>query len=224
VTLANQLLQFSLFSSLSEQDLSPLLPYFRERRYRKGQILFVEGEIGKSVYFVLSGQVKLTKTLPDGEEQILNWCGPYDSFAEELLIESGSYPTTAEIIQESTLLVLDNEAVPGIIESSPIIALVLIRTLSRRLRLAQEFIRIMSSKSTAGILAALLLRMANPGDSPGQAIYVDATLTHRDLANMIGTSRECVNRSINSWKRAGILAIKEDHLEILKPQELADWP
>jgi len=224
VTQATELLQFPLFSSLSEEDLAPLLPYVRERRYRKGQILFVEGEIGKNVYFVLSGQVKLTKNLPDGEEQILDWCGPYDSFAEELLIESGPYTTTAEIIQESTLLVLDNKAVPDIIESSPIIALALIRTLSKRLRLAQEFIRIMSSRSTAGILAALLLRLANPGNKPGQPIYVDANLTHRDLANMIGTSRECVNRAINSWKRAAILSINEDRLEILKPQELADWP
>lgn len=219
-----ELHRFSLFSSLKSDDLSPLLPHFKERRYRRGQILFVEGEIGSSVYFVLSGQVKLSKTTPDGEEQILDWCGPNDSFAEVLLLESGSYPATAEVLQDSILLVLHNDVMPKILAENPALSLALIRTLSRRLRLAQEFIRILTSRSTAGILAALLLRLARPAQTPGHPIFVDASLTHRDLASMIGTSRECVNRSINSWKRSGILNLVDDRLEILKPHELADWP
>lgn len=218
------LLRFSLFSSLSPNDVAPLLPHLIERHYRRGQLLFVEGEIGSSVYFVLSGQVKLSKSTPEGEEQILDWCGPYDFFAEVLLLEAGSYPATAEILQDSTLLVLRNEVMPNILESNPILSVALIRTLSRRLRLAQEFIRILTNRSTAGILAALFLRLARPATSPGQPIFVDASLTHRDLASMIGTSRENVNRAINGWKRSGILRLVDDRLEIIKPHELADWP
>jgi CRP/FNR family transcriptional regulator len=218
------LLRFSLFSSLTPKDVSLLLPHLKERRYRRGQLLFVEGEIGSSVYFVLSGQVKLSKSTPEGDEQILDWCGPYDCFAEVLLLEDGSYPATAEVIQDSTLLVLHNEVMPRILEASPALSVALIRTLSRRLRLAQEFIRILTSRSTAGILAALFLRLAQPATKPGQPIFVDASLTHRDLASMIGTSRECVNRSINGWKKSGILKLVDDRLEIIKPYELAEWP
>jgi len=219
-----ELQRFSLLSSLSSDDLAPLLPHLKERHYRKGQILFVEGELGSNVYFILSGQIKLSKTLPDGEEQILDWCGPNDSIAEEVLLEPGPYPATAEAVQESTLLVLANKSMPEILKDHPAIALALIRTLTKRLRLTQEFVRLLTSRSTAGILASLLLRLARPGTAPGDPIYVDATLTHRDLASMIGTSRECVNRAINSWKRSGILSTREDRLEILKPYELADWP
>lgn len=85
------LLRFSLFSSLSSDDVAPLLPHLIERRYRRGQLLFVEGEIGSSVYFVLTGQVKLSKSTLSGEKQILDWCGPYDCFAEIMLLEVGSY-------------------------------------------------------------------------------------------------------------------------------------
>lgn len=219
-----QILRFSLFSSLKPNDVAPLLPHLVERRYRRGQLLFVEGEIGSSVYFVLSGQVKLSKSTPEGEEQILDWCGPYDCFAEVLLLEAGSYPATAEVLQDSILLVLHNEVMPQILESNPVLSIALIRTLNRRLRLAQEFIRILTNRSTAGILAALFLRLARPALSPGQPIFVDASLTHRDLASMIGTSRECVNRSINNWKRSGIIKLVDDRLEIIKPHELADWP
>lgn len=215
---------FSLFSTLTEEDLAPLLPYLIARRYRKGQILFVEGEIGSHVYFVLSGQIKLSKTLPDGNEQILDWCGPNDSLAEILLIEPGPYPATAEVIQESQLLILSNEGIPELLVKNPKISVSLIRTLSKRLRLNQEFIRILTSRSTAGILAALLLRLAQPAARSGDPIYVDGTLTHKDLASMIGTSRELVNRSINNWKRQGIIRLQDSRLEILKPQELADWP
>lgn len=219
-----ELLRFSLFSSLTPDDVTPLLPHLKERRYRRGQLLFLEGEIGSSVYFVLSGQVKLSKSTLTGEEQILDWCGPNDCFAEVLLLEDGPYPVTAEILQDTTLLVLHNEVMPRILEANPALSVALIRTLSRRLRLAQEFIRILTNRSTAGILAALFLRLAQPSPHPGQPIFVDASLTHRDLASMIGTSRECVNRAINGWKKSGILKLVDDRLEIIKPHELADWP
>lgn len=220
----SELLQFNLFSTLAEEHVRPFLTHLRERHYRRGQILFVEGEIGSQVYFVLNGQIKLSKMLPDGDEQILDWYGPYDSFAETLLLESGAYPATAEVLQDSTLLVLPNEVVPGILEEHPRLAVAIIRTLNKRLRLAQEFIRILTSKSTAGILASLLLRLARPAPSPEKPIFVPGGLTHRDLAGMIGTSREVVNRSLNAWKKSGIIRVSNEHIEIIKPQELADWP
>ncbi len=219
-----ELLRFSLFSSLTPKDVAPLLPHLQKRHYRRGQLLFVAGEIGSTVYFLLSGQVKLSKSTPEGEEQILDWCGPYDCFAEVLLLEAGSYPYTAEVLQDSTLLILHNDVMPRILETNPALSMALIRTLSRRLRLAQEFIRILTNRSTAGILAALFLRLAQPALNPGQPIFVDASLTHRDLASMIGTSRECVNRAINGWKKSGILNLVDDRLEIIKPNELAEWP
>lgn len=218
------LLRFSLFSSLTPDDVAPLLPHVQKRHYRRGQILFVEGEIGSSVYFVLSGQVKLSKSTPGDAEQILDWCGPYDCFAEVLLLEAGSYPATAEVLQDSILLILNNNVMPHILETNPVLSIALIRTLSRRLRLAQEFIRILTNRSTAGILAALFLRLAKPAVKPGQPIFIDASLTHRDLASMIGTSREYVNRAINNWKKLGILQLVDNRLEIIKPYELAEWP
>ncbi|SDG88776.1 Crp/Fnr family transcriptional regulator [Desulfosporosinus hippei] len=221
---SEDLSRFSLFSSLSSQDIAPLLPYLIERRYRRGQILFVEGEIGSSVYFVLTGQVKLSRSTQTGEKQIIDWCGPYECFAEVLLLESGSYAATAEVIKDSTLLILNNEIMPRLLEANPALSVALIRTLSRRLRLAQEFIRILTNRSTTGILAALLLRLARPAATAGKPIFVDASMTHKDLASMIGTSRECVNRAINGWKRSGILKLVDGRLEILKPHELADWP
>lgn len=221
---SEDLSRFSLFSSLSSQDIAPLFPYLIERRYRRGQILFVEGEIGSSVYFVLTGQVKLSRSTQTGEKQIIDWCGPYECFAEVLLLESGSYAATAEVIKDSTLLVLNNEIMPRLLEANPALSVALIRTLSRRLRLAQEFIRILTNRSTTGILAALLLRLAQPAVTTGKPIFVDASMTHKDLASMIGTSRECVNRAINGWKRAGILKLVDGRLEIIKPHELADWP
>lgn len=220
----SDLLQFNLFSSLSAADVAPILPHLREKNFRRGQILFVEGEIGTKVYFLLKGQVKLSKTLANGEEQILDWCGPYDSFAEILLVESGSYPVTAEVTHDSTILVLSNEIIPSLLKKHPSLALAIIRTLNRRLRLAQEFIRLLTSKSTAGILGALLLRLARPAPAPDRPIYVPSGLTHKDLAGMIGTSREVVNRALNVWKKSGIIRIEQGKLEILKPQELADWP
>ncbi|AGA69586.1 cAMP-binding protein [Desulfitobacterium dichloroeliminans LMG P-21439] len=216
--------RFSLFTALPDEDLAPILPLFKTRKYRKGQVLFIEGEIGSEVYFILEGQVKLSKTLPNGDEQILDWCGPSDSLADILLVEPGSYPATAEALKDSTLLVLPNQGVVGILESHPHLAVALIRKLNMRLRMNQEFIRVLTSRSTAGILAMLLLRLAKPATALGQPIYYDATLTNKDLASMIGTSRELVNRTLNQWKKSDIIRQNEDRIEILRPHELADWP
>jgi CRP/FNR family transcriptional regulator len=113
---------------------------------------------------------------------------------------------------------------PQLLEKHPRLAVALIRTLSKRLRMNQEFIRVLTSRSTAGILAMILLRLAKPADSPGNPIYADGNLTHKDLASMIGTSRELVNRTLNQWKKSGIIRLESGRLEILKPYELADWP
>lgn len=216
--------KFFLFSALTDEELLPILPQFKLRKYRKGQILFMEGEIGSQVYFILEGQIKLSKSLPTGEEQILDWCGPYDSIAEILLVESGSYPTTAETVKESTVLVLGNQGMPEILESNPSLAVALIRKLNMRLRLNQEFIRVLTSRSSAGCLAILLLRLAKPADIPGDPIYFDGSITNKELASMIGTSRELVNRTLNQWKKSGIIRQNKDRVEILLPHELADWP
>ncbi|AET68943.1 cAMP-binding protein [Desulfosporosinus orientis DSM 765] len=221
---SEDLLRFALFSSLTTDDVAPLLPHFIERRYRRGQLLFVEGEVGSSVYFILTGQVKLSKTTLKGAKQLLDLCGPYDCLAEVLLLENGSYSSTAEVLQDSTLLVLNNELMPQLLQSNPALSVALIRSLSRQLRLAQEFTQILTNRSKAGILAALFLRLAHPAATPDQPIFLDASLTHKDLASMIGTSREYVNRAINGWKRSGIINQTNNRLEIIKPHELADWP
>ncbi len=216
--------KFYLFTSLTDEELLPILPQFNIRKYRKGQIIFMEGEIGSQVYFILEGQIKLSKSLPNGDEQILDWCSPYDSLAEILLVEAGSYPSTAETVKESTLLVLGNQGMAEILENNPSLAVALIRKLNMRLRMNQEFIRILTSRSSAGCLAMLLLRLAKPALTPGEPIYFDAILTNKDLASMIGSSRELVNRTLNQWKKSGIIRQNDDRVEILRPHELADWP
>lgn len=221
---SEDLLRFPLFSSLTGDDVAPLLPYFVKRRYRRGQLLFIEGEIGSSVYFILTGQVKLSKTTLKGAKQIIDFCGPNHCLAEILLLENGSYSSTAEALNDCTVFVLNNEMMPQILQANPALSIALIRTISRQLRLAQEFIQILTNRSKAGILAALFLRLARPAAAPGQPIFLEASLTHKDLAGMIGTSREYVNRTINSWKRSGIVRLTEDRLEIINPHELADWP
>ena len=215
--------RFSLLSHLSEKELLAFLPHCKPRSCRKGQIVFSEGEIGSLVYFVISGQIKLRKNLPNGDEQILDWCGPFDTLAETLFLESGSYPATAEVVKESSLLVFNNHNMPQLIETYPQFAIALTRELNKRLRFNQEFIRVLTSRSTAGILASVILRLAKPGTS-GNPIHIDASLTKKDLANMIGTSREFVNRTLNQWKKNGTIRVLEDRLEVLKPFELADWP
>lgn len=213
-----------LFRDLAEEELDEISRLARVRNYKKNMIIFMEGEPGEALYFVVSGKVKITKTSSDGREQILHIFQHGDVFAEVVLMDGGPYPATAEVIEAGQIGMLMNQDVENLIRAKPDIAIKLLRIMSKRLRMAQAQVRDLALKDTYGRLAGMLLMLGREhGEDTPNGIKIDLPLSRQELANLIGTTRETVTRVLSDFKKYKCLELDKHTIIITNQNKLKAW-
>ncbi|GAW93011.1 Crp/Fnr family transcriptional regulator [Calderihabitans maritimus] len=213
-----------IFADLSEDELRKLNEIIFLRRYRKKMFIFMEGEPGDGLYFVKSGQVKISKILEDGREKILRFLKEGDIFAEVLLFDPGPFPATAEAVEDSEIGIIRNEDMEEFLLKNPEIMLKILRVMSKRLRQAQMQVRDLAFKDTYGRLAGMLLKLAEEyGEKSEEGTTIKLSLSQQELANLIGSSRETVARILGDFRKRGAIVIKRQKITILDEEELQSW-
>ena len=192
-----------LFSQLPEEDIRAFATLTRERTYPKGSVILFEDDPGDSLYLVAGGQVKVVLIGEDGREVILSVLGEGSFFGEMALIDD--QPRSAHVIamEDSRLLLLRRDDFQARLLKSPAVAISLLAELSGRLRLADEKIGSLVLLDVNGRVAALLLRLAE--DEGGDTIT--KKLTHHTIAQMIGSSRETVSRTMRALVERDIIQV-----------------
>ena len=211
-----------LFSELTDQQLADVAAIVRDRSYQPGQFVFIEGEPGEALFILKQGLIKLTKRTEDGREHILHFVNPGEVFAEVVLFdEKGRYPATAEVQQDTVVGVIRNSDMTALISSNSEIAVSLLAFMARRLRQAQDRSMNLALNDVRRRLVFILLDLASEhGTLTDQGIVLNLALTHQELANMVGTSRESANRIINDLKKSGALETNRQQIIILDKQTL----
>ena len=199
-----------LFNQLSAIELQRVVDVARERAYPKNSVILFEDDPGDALYVVATGQVKVVLIGEDGREVILSVMGPGEFFGEMSLLDDE--PRSAHVIamEDSTLAVLRREDFEGLLTQTPQIALALLRELSRRLRRADEKVGSLVLLDVQGRVARLLLDMA--GEEGGERIT--RRLTHHTIAQMIGSSRETVSRTMRDLTDKGLIAVQRRDIVI----------
>lgn len=199
-----------LFSKIPEHALAAFAELTRERTYPKGSVIVFEDDPGDALYLVAGGQVKVVLIGEDGREVILSVLGEGSFFGEMALLDN--QPRSAHVIamEDSTLLLLRREDFRARLRQSPEVAITLLAELSRRLRLADEKIGSLVLLDVNGRVAALLLRLAD--DEGGDRI--SKRLTHHTIAQMIGSSRETVSRTMRNLVDRGVIAVTRKEIAL----------
>ncbi|MGH7700748.1 MAG: Crp/Fnr family transcriptional regulator [Gemmatimonadales bacterium] len=192
-----------LFRELAPPDLQRVVEVARERTYPKNSVILFEDDPGDALYVVGQGQVKVVLIGEDGREVILSVLGAGEFFGEMALIDDE--PRSAHVIamEDSALIVLRREDFQGILRHSPGIALALLRELSRRLRRVDEKVGSLVLLDVNGRVAQLLLDLAD--EEGGERIT--RRLTHHTIAQMIGSSRETVSRTMRELVDKGLIEV-----------------
>ncbi len=199
-----------LFSQLAPADLQRVVEVTRERTYPKNSVILFEDDPGDALYVVGKGQVKVVLIGEDGREVILSVLGEGEFFGEMALIDD--QPRSAHVIamEDSTLLVVRREDFQGILTQQPLLALALLRELTRRLRRVDEKVGSLVLLDVHGRVAQLLLDLA---DEAGGA-HITRRLTHHTIAQMIGSSRETVSRTMRELVEKGLIAVSRRDIVI----------
>jgi CRP-like cAMP-binding protein len=193
-----------LFSALDEEAADALRASMVELRLERGQVLFNEGDLGDRLYVVVSGKVKLRRTSADGRENVLAIIGPGEMFGELSIFDPGPRSSTAVAIIDVSLLELGQAEVRAWLVDRPEVAESLLHQLAQRLRHASEQMADLVFTDVPGRVAKALLDLSRRfGRQDGENIRVDHDLTQEELAQLVGASRETVNKALADFAARG---------------------
>jgi CRP/FNR family transcriptional regulator len=200
-----------LFAELAPDALDALARHTTERRFRPGQYLTLEGHPAEALFVLHAGRVRLSRTAPDGREQVLQIVGPGDLFNMEPLLDGGPTPATARAMSPVTALLLPERALVPLIRQHPDFALALMRQMAEQLRDQAVLIEDLGFRSVRARLARILLTESASGT---------AQLTQAELAARAGTVREIVGRTLRQMADEKLVALKRGEVLVLDPDGL----
>ena len=192
-----------LFSNVSDDDLEQVASHLIERRFPRNTTIVEEGLAGDYMYVIREGRVKVTKLSEDGREKILEFLDAGSFFGEMALLDRAPRIASVKTLKPVKLLALSRTDFLKLLRKSPDLALSVIQELCKRLRTVDDQASALSFQRVKDRTKGLLQRLArDPHEEGGR---ITPGLTHQQMADMIGTSRETVTRVVKELKQEGWL-------------------
>ena len=193
-----------LFAALENDAASALRASMTEVSLRRGQMLFAQGERGDRLYLVVRGKIKLGRTSGDGRENLQAVLGPGEMFGELSLFDPGPRSSGATAVTDATLLELGHDDLLPWLRTHPDVAVHLLNALARRLRRTNEAMADLVFTDVPGRVAKALLDLARRfGVQKDDGMHVTHDLTQEELAQLVGASRETVNKALADFTSRG---------------------
>lgn len=213
-----------LFSGLDDDDLASVEKLVVTRRYTRAENIFFQGEEGEAMFVVVSGRVRIYRSSRNGREQTMEILGPGDPFGAVVLIDGQPYPASAEALEDSQIGVLRRQDLDNLLLSHPQITLSILRILAARLREAKEQLSDLALKDVRQRTAVVLLQLAERhGQKVGPEMDLVVSMTHQELAQLIGASRETVTRVLGEFRQRGAVTTDGRMITITDPGALKSW-
>jgi CRP/FNR family transcriptional regulator len=211
-----------LFSTLSDDEFNQLAPIFVTRAYRKNQIIFMEEETGNYMYLVLSGKVKVTKAGSGGKETILAIHKSGDFFGEMSLLDGKTEPATVSAMEDAKIISVSGADFHKFLLHNEKVMLQIIHVLCARLRAVWQT-QSQNYRTVEERIGRCLHELGKKhGIRDAHGTIIDLKITHQDLAEMVGTSRETVTRALARLRQQDIIEISNRRISILNAQALLD--
>jgi CRP-like cAMP-binding protein len=213
--------QAPLFSGLDDEAAQALSSSMVESRLRRGEVLFHEGDEGDRLYVVTEGKVKLGRTSADGRENLLAILGPGQMFGELSLFDPGPRSATVTAVTDCTFQSLGNEELGRWLNGRPEVARGLLVQLAGRLRKANDVVADLVFSDVPGRVAKALLDLSSRfGKVADDGIHVHHDLTQEEIAQLVGASRETVNKALADFASRGWLRLEARSVVIMDVERL----
>ena len=197
-----------LFTALDEAAAASLRASMDSVKIAKGSILFKEGDDGEHLYVIIDGKLKLGTSSGDGRENLLSILGPGEMFGELSLFDPGPRTSTATAVTDAKLLSLSHEKVIPWLKQHPEVSLQLLTRLSQRLRRTNEAVGDLVFSDVPGRVAKALIDLGERfGKTTPEGLLVNHDLTQEELAQLVGASRETVNKALADFAGRGWLKL-----------------
>jgi CRP/FNR family cyclic AMP-dependent transcriptional regulator len=210
-----------LFAGLNDEDTAALQAGLTMVAIARGERLFDEGASGHELYVIIDGKIKLTRAAMDGRENLLSVLGPGEMFGELSLFDPRPRTSSAVAVTDTRLGAVDHDFLRSWLPGRPDVALHLLQALAQRLRRANDVMADLVFTDVPGRVAKALLDLADRfGEPQDQGLQVHHDLTQEELAQLVGASRETVNKALADFAARGWLQLSAKSVLLLDPERL----
>lgn len=208
-----------IFQALDEGTQCALAARTRVQQYEAGELIFSTGDSGLSMMAIAQGSVRISTLSPTSRNIVLADLGAGEVFGEVAMLDGGERSADARASTNCTLIILERRSLLAVLKAQPDIGLRLIELLCGRLRRSDQRMMEFAFLQLPARIAKTLLRVSQ-GDVEGTPRLDKLALSQSEIADMIGGSRENVNRCLRTWQKSGLIAMKDGWLVISDRAEL----
>ncbi|MGD0565837.1 MAG: Crp/Fnr family transcriptional regulator [Candidatus Goldiibacteriota bacterium] len=203
-----------LFGEISQKGISMIAQESRENKFRKGDIIFSEGDSGETLHIIKSGKVKITKYTKEGKTKTLAILKEKDSFGEMAILTRDARSATVEALMDVVTISLSKENFIQLIKQEPSIPMQIIKTLSQRLARADRDIKNMALGDARSRVACVLMDLKDDLQT--------MKLTHQDIADLAGLTRETTTRTLTQLEADDIIAVNNRQFKIIDNEKMKE--
>jgi CRP/FNR family transcriptional regulator, cyclic AMP receptor protein len=215
--LVESLARIPFFAGLDAAALERVAAGTRSRRFRRGEVIFHVGDPGDALFIIVTGQVKISVPSETGDEAILATLGPGDVFGELALLDGAPRSATATALSAMEAVVLPRDRFRDLVATEPAVRDALLASLAAELRRLTNHVEELHFLDITGRLAACLVRLTSDGGTPigDGEIRLRTSLTQGDLAAMVGSTRQSVNKLLGQFTADGYIRLERDAIVVV---------
>jgi len=211
----------ALFQGVPPEKLKALAERALYRTFKAGEMFIGDTDPAHAFYVIITGQVKLYKSSPEGREQTLNLLGPGDPFGMCTAFAIESFPANAMALEESGILLIPGPVMEAVAMKEPRLLVNIIQILSNRLREAMSLIESLSLMEIPQRLASFLIHALKQEAGQGTN-QLELKVTQRELAKILGSTPEALSRALRRMSDAGLLKVGGRSVRILDRESLGE--
>lgn len=197
-----------IFENLNRDELVEIVNRINHKEFSKGGVIFNEGNIANTLYFINEGKIKLYKYTKDGKEQILHILSEGDFFGELELIKPSKYGFNSKAIEDAKICTLTKEEMKDIMMKNPEIGIKVLETVGERLSKVENLVQNLATNDVDSRMAYLIIElMEKYGENVDGNISVKLPISREDMASFIGVTRETISRKLKKLEDENLIKI-----------------
>ncbi len=215
--------QVVVFQHATDEDLELILKNSITRSIEEGGFFFMQGDEADYLYILLSGQVKLMQSNPNGQQVNLRTISPWQMFGAlgAVRTDGATYPASAQTLEDSTALAISSLFLRSMLETRPYLSFDLMNLMTSYIQEMQARYRELATEKVEQRVANALIRLAGQaGIKSEKEAGIELSFSRQDVAEMTGTTVYTVSRLLSEWERRGSIKTGRERITILKPHDL----
>lgn len=212
-----------IFADLDDSAIDQILKLGMRKVFKKDSVIFFENEADTSLFVIVEGQVKVSRVSDDGKEVILTILAESDFFGEMAILDGSNRSANVTAMTDTEMFIIQRSDFLNLLQAHPEVAVSLLVELAHRLRAADMKIKSLSLKDAEGKVATVILQLADDvGKIKNGTVEIERLPYQHDLANMAGTSRETISRTLHAFAKKGLVELNGSNLRILNYEKFKE--